>query len=189
MNKNEKHIFYLHGAIIESQGIEAVSSRYGAYRYTEIIDSLKSTGATVHNVVRTTKTDFFEFCKQTSDQIDSLVNDGVRPEDISVIGASKGGIMTMHISDMNQHPVNYIVLAANSDRLEQSYDLNLHGRILGVYESSDRVAGKHYEYWIEASTNAKEFKHIEINTGLGHGFLYRPIKEWFEPAKAWMGLE
>ena len=53
-----KHIFYLHGMIIEVQGIHAVSPQFGAYEYTTIIDSLKATGAKIHAEVRTEKTDF-----------------------------------------------------------------------------------------------------------------------------------
>ncbi len=59
-----KHIFYLHGMIIEVQGIHAVSPQFGAYDYTDIIDSLKATGAKIHAEVRTEKTDFNEFGKE-----------------------------------------------------------------------------------------------------------------------------
>jgi hypothetical protein len=30
-----------------------------------------------------------------------------------------------------------------------------------------------------------EWKEIELNTGLKHGFLFRPIKEWVDPTIAW----
>lgn len=181
-----KHLFYLHGMIIESQGINAVSEAFGPYKYQEIIDSLKATGYEVHNEVRTTKTDFNAFCQKVSQQIDQLIEEGVRPNDISVIGASKGGMMAMAISDLTKHPVNYILLGANSNRTEENFDWNLHGRILGIYEKSDAIAGKDYTYWIERSSEAKEFQQLEINTGLGHGFLYTPLEAWLDPAKNWI---
>ena len=136
-----KHVFYLHGMIIEIQGVNAVSDQFGDYRYNDIIDSLKSTGAVVHNEVRTTQTDFDDFCRKVSNQINVLVTSGVNPGDITVIGASKGAMMSMNISDMNEHPINYVLLGANSDRLENSYDWTLHGYILGIYEKSDKIAG------------------------------------------------
>lgn len=183
----EKHIFYLHGKIIEDQGIErAVSEKFGKYEYLEIIKTLKETGATVHQETRTEQTDFEAFCKQISSQIDGLVKSGVKPENIGVIGASKGAVMAMYISNMNPNPVNYILLAANTKELEQYYNWNLHGRLLGIYERSDVLAGKDYTHWMNKSTNAIEFKQIELNTGLGHGFLYRPIAEWINPAKKWI---
>lgn len=186
---NKKHIFYLHGMIIEIQGVNAVSETFGEYRYNDIIESLKNTGATVHHEVRTQQTDFNTFCKKTSSQIDSLITNHVNPKDITVIGASKGAIMTMTISSLNKNPINYILLGANSDRLEKQGNYNLHGCILGIYEKSDTIAGKNYQFWIDKSTEVEEFKQLEINTGLSHGFLYRPYDEWLKPAKAWMGIK
>ena len=184
--KTMKHVFYLHGMIIEVQGVHAVSDVFGPYKYNDIIAALEATGYSVHSEVRTTKTNFNDFCENISQQITHLINEGVRPQDISVIGASKGAMMAMQISDINEHPVNYILLGANSDRTENTFNWNLHGRILGIYEQSDTVAGKDYSYWIDRSSEAKEFQQLKINTGLGHGFLYRPIKEWLGPAKDWM---
>lgn len=181
-----KHIFYLHGMIIEVQGINAVSDQFGPYEYTSIVDSLKATGAQVHAEVRTDKTDFFEFGKKISKQIDELIAKGVSPSDITVIGASKGGMIAMYISDSNTNNVNYVLLGSSSDYSQKTFDFNLHGNILGIYEKSDEVAGKDYKYWIKKSTNAKSFEELQINTGLGHGFLYTPNKAWLLPATEWI---
>ena len=168
------------------QGMNAVSEEFGAYRYQEIIDSLESTGAEIYNEIRTEETDFDGFSKRVSRQIDSLISKGVNPGDITVIGASKGAVMAMHISDINDNPVNYILLGANNDYIERENDWNLHGNVLGIYEKSDSLAGKNYQYWIDKSDRASQFEQLEINTGLGHGFLYSPLKEWLDPAKKWM---
>lgn len=181
-----KHVFYLHGMIVEVQGVNAVSDEFGPYKYEDIIDSLRTAGYRVHSEVRTTKTDFNAFCTKISREIDQLIRDDVPPQDITVIGASKGAMMAMQISDLNKQPVNYVLLGANSDRTENNYDWKLHGRILGIYEKSDKIAGKDYAYWISRSPEAREFRQLEINTGLGHGFLFRPAKEWLEPAKEWI---
>jgi len=186
---NKKHIFYLHGMIIEIQGVNAVSETFGEYRYNDIIEALKNTGATVHHEVRTQKTDFNTFCKKISSQIDSLIVNHVDPKDITVIGASKGAMMSMTISSINKNPINYVLLGANSDRLEKQSNYNLHGRILGIYEKSDTVAGKDYQFWIDKSTEVEKFVQLEINTGLSHGFLYRPIDAWMQPTKEWMGIQ
>lgn len=181
-----KHIFYLHGMIVEIQGIHAVSEQFGPYEYTAIIDSLKATGAQVHNEVRTQDTDFIQFAEKTSQQIDRLIARGVSPADITVIGASKGGMLAMNISHLNMNPINYVLLGADSDYSEKTFDWSLHGNILGIYEKSDDIAGKNYQFWKDKSPEAIRFERLEINTGLNHGFLFRPIKEWLEPAKAWI---
>lgn len=182
----KKHIFYLHGRIIELQGINAVSEEFGEYKYQAIIDSLAYTGAEIHKEIRTEETGFDYFSRKVSLQIDSLISKGVEPKNITVIGASKGAVMAMNISDMNDNPINYILLGANNDYIERENDWNLHGNVLGIYEKSDSLAGKNYQYWIDKSSRANSFKQLEINTGLGHGFLYSPLKEWLNPAKRWI---
>ena len=178
-----KHIFYLHGMIIEIQGINAVSPQFGAYEYTSIIDSLKATGAEVHAEVRTENTEFYQFGKKISKEIDALISKGVTPEDITVIGASKGGMIAMYISDLNTNNVNYVLLGSSSEYSQKTFDFNMHGNILGIYEKSDTVAGNNYQHWIDKSTNATSFEQLQINTGLGHGFLYTPNKAWLDPAR------
>ncbi len=184
--KEQKHVFYLHGRIVELQGINAYSERYGHYEYTKIIKALKAEEWIVYNEVRTATTDFDSFCTKVSLQIDSLINKGIAPSDITVIGGSKGAIMAMNISNRNPSPINYVLLGGNNEQVETENDWNLNGRILGIYEKTDQIANKSYQYWIQQSTNAKIFKEIEINTGLGHGFLYRPLNNWFLPAKEWV---
>ena len=132
-----KHIFYLHGRIIELQGINAVSEQFGKYEYLKIIEALKDPDVIVHSEIRTQDTDFNKFSNKVSSQIDSLISKGTKSKNITVIGASKGAVMAMNISNMNKNPINYILLGANSDNLEKTYDWNLHRRILGIYEKSD----------------------------------------------------
>ena len=187
--RDMKHVFYLHGMIVEIQGINAVSEQFGPYEYQAIIDALKAAGYEVHAEVRTTQTDFNTFCEKTSGQIDELIGKGISPRDITVIGASKGAQMAMKISSLNENPVNYVLLGANSDRLEKDYDWKLHGYILGIYEASDQIAGKGYTHWINHSPEAKEFKQLKISTGLGHGFLYTPNPAWMDPSNEWIQRE
>lgn len=182
----QKHVFYLHGRIIELQGAQAEHEQFGRYLYQDIIDSLQSENTIVYHEVRDTTTDFYKFTEQTSRQIDSLIKTGVLPHHITVIGASKGAVMTMHISHLNTNPINYILLAANNDYIELENDWTLHGNILGIYDRSDNLAGKNYQYWIDRSVATAKFKQIEINTRLGHGFLYRPIAAWLQPTKNWI---
>jgi esterase/lipase len=188
-SKAMKHVFYLHGMIVSVQGIHAVSEEFGPYEYESIIDALHEAGYEVHAEVRTTQTDFDAFCRRISGQIDQLVSEGTSPRDITVIGASMGGLMAMQISDLNTHPVNYVLLGANSDRNEKNYDWHLHGRILGIYEASDQIAGKEYTYWIDRSPEAEAFEQKQIHTGLGHGFLYTPHEAWMGPTREWIQRE
>lgn len=181
-----QHLFYLHGRIIELQGIQAVSPQFGPYEYEKIIDSLSTITSYIHAEVRKDTVDFYDFCTHISAEIDQLISDGVDPQSITVLGASKGAVMAMQISHDNPNPINYVLLAANNDNIEQTNDWSLNGRILGIYETSDQLAGKNYDYWLARSEQTLAFEQIELNTGLGHGFIYQPLPEWLEPLKKWM---
>jgi len=179
-------VIYLHGQIIEEQGINAHSTLFGKYAFEEIIDFLRNTPATVYADVHDSNVHFVHYCQQISNRIDSLILTGIRPNQITVLGASKGGVMAMIISNMNETPINYIFLGSNNITIEQENDWSFNGRILGIYDLSDKLAGKPYDHWIEQSPNAKSFKQVELNTGVGHGFLYKPIDEWLLPTKEWI---
>lgn len=187
IDSHTNHVFYLHGRIIELQGIDAVSEQFGRYEYDQMIDSIKVTGAVLHNEIRTKQTDFQEFCNKVSEQINALIKQGVSPNRITVIGASKGGVMAMSISHINEHPIKYVLLAANNDDIERENEWNLHGRILAFYEVTDSLASKDYQHWIDVSTDAVEFNQIALKTGLGHGFIYQPLSVWWQPTKKFIG--
>lgn len=182
----EHHLFYLHGRIIELQGIKAISPQFGPYEYERIVDSLNSIAKNVYAEVREDPVDFYAYCSHISEEIDLLIKQGVLPQNITILGASKGAVMAMQISNDSPHPINYVLLGANNDYIEQENDWSLHGRILGIYERSDSLAGKNYQHWIDRSSGTMDFVQMELQTNLGHGFIYQPLSEWLNPLKEWM---
>lgn len=186
-NKNQiKHIYYLHGRIIEMQGKDAFSEDFGKYEIDSIVDAINAENAVVHCEIRNYDADVKVYAAKVSKEIDSLINSGVKPSDITVIGASKGAIIACNISDMNPHDINYIFLGGNNDYQEQNNDWKLHGKVLCIYDLSDDIAGKDYSYWKQKENFTSKFEQIEIKTNLGHGFLYKPIDDWVIPAKEWI---
>lgn len=184
--ENEKHIFYIHGRIIEMQGKNAVSEEFGKYEFDSIIAAIKVKKSIVHSEIRKENVDVREYALHISRQIDSLIKIGVKPIDITVVGASKGAIIAAIISDLNTNPINYVLLAGNNDYQETNNNWKFHGQVLCIYDLSDGIAGKNYNHWKNKENFTTKFEQIEIKTNLGHGFLYKPIKEWTEPTKKWI---
>lgn len=60
--------------------------------------------------------------------------------------------------------------------------VNLHGNVLSIYEKTDLARSRQNYRADAAGINA--WKEVEVNTGLKHGSLYRPLKEWTEPTIA-----
>ena len=129
-------------------------------------------------------TDVEEYGKKVAGQVKRLLDAGVPPGHITVVGASHGSWMTMLASTyLRNRKVNFVIIAACSAD-DGFLDLvNLHGNFLSIYERSD-LAQSCQKYRQDA-TGIGAWKEIELNTGLKHGFIYRPIKEWIEPTVAW----
>jgi len=187
---SQKYVFYLHGRIVEVQGPNAVDTinGYGAYRYFDIIDSLKKKGFNVISEVRKPNTDVKEYAKVVSKQIDSLLKQNIKPRNITVIGASKGAIIAMYVSTLLKNSdINYVFMGACYDNLyAENKEIMFCGNILSIYEKSDYEIGRSCKKLKDRSNSITNYKEIEINTGLRHGFIYRPIKEWMEPTSQWI---
>lgn len=188
----QRYIFYLHGRIIEEQGINAVDTvhGYGAYLYEDILDAFQKSGFKVFSDVRNIHIKPFEYVNKVVNQIDSLIKIGIKPNQITVVGASKGAVLSMFISSsLKNKDVNFVFMAGcNNDIYQQFPDIKFYGNILSIYEKSDDMqsCGKFQKRSTQTISNYKE---IELNTGLRHGFLYKPLKEWVEPVIGWANNE
>ena len=180
------HIYYLHGKINEEQGRNAVSEKFGKFEIDEILKQLNVNNSVIHCEIRSKDTDVKIYATKISREIDSLINSGIPPKNITIVGASKGAIIAMNISNINKHNINYVFLAGNNDYQEKNNDWKFHGQILCIYDLSDDIAGKNYNYWKEKPNYSTIFEQLEIKTNLGHGFLYKPLKEWINPTKEWI---
>jgi len=180
------HIYYLHGKINEEQGRNAVSEKFGKFELDEILKQLNVNNSVIHCEIRTKDTDVKIYATKISREIDSLINSGIPSRNITIVGASKGAIIAMNISSINKHNINYVFLAGNNDYQEKNNDWKFHGQILCIYDLSDDIAGKNYNYWKEKPNYSTIFEQLEIKTNLGHGFLYKPLKEWINPTKEWI---
>lgn len=65
----QKYVFYLHGAIVESQGADAVSPPFGAYRYNDIVEAFRKEGFIVKSEVRKPDTQVKSYAQVIVSQI------------------------------------------------------------------------------------------------------------------------
>ena len=178
-------VYYLHGKIVEDLGPRGVSPRFGAYDYPGIIDALRNSGLEVISEVRSKDTDPSAYADQLIADINGRIASGTKAESITVIGASKGALIATHVSARLKNPgVRYVLLANCSDWMRRELKPQLTGNILSIYESTDELAGS-CRPLIEKSSKVTTFEEIRLETGLGHGMLYRPLPEWVGPATEW----
>jgi hypothetical protein len=181
-----KWLFYLHGAIVQDQGINAVSKDFGSYKYLDILDSLKSKGFIVISEARPKDTRPGDYADKVSKQIDSLIADKVSPQNIMVVGASSGAAITMRIAiTLKNQKLNYVILGLCWPETYKEFDgQDLCGNFLSIYESSDPHGSCNKVF--EQKKCVGSFTEIKLNMGNSHGFIYQPYKEWIDPIAEWI---
>ena len=184
-NAQHRYVYYLHGKIVEDLGPRGVSPRYGAYDYPGIVDALRQAGVEVVSETRPKDTDPSSYADKLVADIRQKIAAGVPPSHITVIGASKGSVIASLVSTRLRAPdVRYVLLANCNQWLAREMQPRLTGEILSIYEASDEIGGT-CKPIVDQSPAVTKFEEIRLQTGLGHGMLYRPLRQWIDPAIAW----
>ena len=179
-----RYLFYLHGYIVEAGNRRPVSPKFGVYEYEEILESLRRGGSIVISEARKKDPEIEPYASKVAEQVRRLLKASVPPEHITVVGASQGSWIAMLASTyLENRGVGFVLIAACSADEGFLKVVNLHGDVLSIYEKSD-LAQSCQKFRADA-TGIGRWKEVEVNTGLKHGFLYRPMKEWVGPTIDW----
>lgn len=185
--REDRVIFFLHNRFLETHEVTEVHPEFGRTEYQEIINKFDRGGFKVISELRKGDTNARVYALRVVSQIDSLINMGIEPNRITVVGTSKGGYIAQYVSTFaDNQDLNFVFVASfqNSD-IQNIPEINFCGNILNIYENTDPYGVSVIER-IETSTcDIKHFREIKLNTGLGHGFLFRPLAEWTHPAIEW----
>jgi putative hemolysin len=192
INPAGKYLFYLHGKIIEDQGLPAVSPDFGEYQYGEILRVLSGHGFRVISEVRPKNADPLVYAQHVADQVRALLEAGVPAENITVLGASKGGGIAISVSNLlKNEKVNYVPMAICSpETVAQLINdpVVLYGNVLSIYDASDDLSGSCADlFTFSEGKGLSRHEEIVLNLGLGHGILYKPLDEWVLPVVEWAG--
>lgn len=167
--------------------MDDIHPEYGKTEYQAILQEFKSSGFNVLSEKRNGNVNAREYAIGIVEQIDSLISIGVQPNKITVVGTSKGGYIAQYVSTLAHNPnLNFVFIASyrESDLLHIP-EINFCGNILTIYEKTDPFGVSAVARKENTTCDIPHFKEIEINTGLRHGFLFRPLKEWILPTIKW----
>jgi len=188
VNPSAHYLIYLHGAIMETQGMRAVSPKFGPYEYAEILQTLADRGFVVIAEVRNRGTRVDTYAHHVADQVYHLLDEGVPPDHITVLGFSKGGaIAALASGEVLRDDVNWIIEAGCGPWIQKMPRLKPHGRILSIYDSSDEIIGSCEDLFSRMGDSAKT-REIVLDLGKGHGTFYTPDPAWVETVAQWGGL-
>ncbi len=188
-DRRQKYLFYLHGLIVEVLGIRPMSEEHGYYEYEKIVNELAGEGFVVISEARKKDTDVKAYAEKVASQVTGLLNKGVEPGNITVVGASKGGVITAYASMLLANKeLNYVFLSGLFEKCLVDENLNLYGNVLSIHDSSDSQAITPQAYF-RRSEGQGRFSHICLELGLGHGLIYQPRREWIDPMLEWQGMK
>lgn len=178
-----RYVFYVHGRILELQGRQAKSPDFGPYQYDAILQALAGEGFTVISEVR--KGDAgAPFVERLAGQVRRLLAAGVPARQVTLVGASKGGYLTLAAAaELGEPDVSYVVLAGCGPA-SVALAPRLRGRILSIYDSKDRYSPSCGDTFAAAKSLGAH-REIVLDLGLDHGLLFRPRPEWLVPARDW----
>jgi hypothetical protein len=177
--------YYLHGKVVEDFGPRGVNPRFGAYDLPGIVSKLSEGGVAVIAEQRPSGTNVSAYADHLVNGIRAKLNKGVAPAQITVAGASKGAVIAALVSSrLKVAGVRYVLMGNCNDWLIETFKPRLTGDVLSIYELSDEIGGSCAKL-ARFSPKLGIYEEVKLSTGLGHGFLYRPLDAWVRPALAW----
>lgn len=187
--KQKQYIFFLHNKFLEDHSADEAHPKYGIVEYEKVLHQLKDSTNVILFEKRKPNTDPVGYALKIKKQIDRLIKKGVKAENITVVGTSQGGYIAQYISWYEKNTeLKFVFIGASfkDDSLEKDPNFKLYGRILSITEKSDdgHVPLSQEQRFIRS--NIKDFKEIELNTGLNHGFLFKALEDWILPTKEWI---
>jgi len=189
IDPDARYLVYLHGAIIETQGVQPTHPRFGVYEYQEILEVLAGHGFIVISEARPAGTDGTAYAATVADQVRALITGRVPPEHITVVGFSKGGGIAITTSSMLANGrLNFVFMGACRPWLDSRPEIVPRGRLLALREASDDLVGT-CEGLFARSAGESDREEITVTLGGGHGAFYRPRAEWIEPVVEWASVE
>lgn len=185
---SKQYVIYLHGAIVENGDPKPIHPRFGLYDFPAIQQALATKDIILISEQRKSGTIPVEYANKVKSQVKFLIEKGIKPENITVLGFSKGSSIAIMASDLIKNDnLNYVVMANCGPWYEKSEalkKLRLSGHVLSVYEESDGPSS--CQNLADKSKKIQSFKEVMTNTGKAHGTFFLPNEVWLIPVLNWI---
>jgi len=173
-----RYLFFFHNYYVE------VNGPHGDCRYFDLLNAFAKEDVIVVSEVRTDIVSSKDYAKKAAQQIQTLLAAGVPPENITISGHSKGGVIALHVSSLLQQPdIKYIILAGCGIKpLAQAYPepSTIKGTFLSLYANSDKIA-ENCNAVLLSSGQEVSSREIILDSPEGHRLFFKPDRIWLEP--------
>ena len=185
-----RYVIYSHGRIVEGDDPRPVHERWGVYDFPAIVSKLGEDGTfTLIAHHRSENTNASNYVGRLKSWVNTLIEAGVMPERITLVGFSSGGHFTaLAASQLKPLQINTALLATCwTTGVQEQPSITLSGRLLSIYETTDSALS--CNKLAVRSPDLSSFEEVEITTGKEHGAFYTPRPEWIDPLLLWIHQE
>jgi hypothetical protein len=185
IDPSAKYFIFLHNYYVEKNGPE------GDCRYDDILKAFADRGFIVISEIRTGKIVPCTYAEKVAREVRTLISSGVPPQNITVGGHSKGGVIGLCVAAKLENPqVNFVIMAgcgiASVEKFKMYPDFSkLKGRILSIYAASDSVANSCEASFVQASDELSDME-VKLTSDKGHRLFFTPEQIWLEPVIKWI---
>lgn len=188
IHANERYVIFSHGLIAEGEDPKPVSPKYGVYDFPQIKEALfKDGGFNLIAVQRKKGVELENHVNQLESWVHRLLDAGVQPSRVTLVGFSRGGQITaLASSHLASEGINTAILAicsAGDFTVDSGPPIVLGGNVLSIYETSDELGSCSK---LADRSHLRSFKEVAISTGKAHGAFFEPRPEWIDSLKAWI---
>jgi hypothetical protein len=187
-----RHLIYLHGRIVQQQqSARPQHTRFGYYELEKILAAFRERGFVVDGEVRPKSASVGDSADRLAEQVQRLLDSGVPGRNITVLGASMGaGIALVASARLQSADLRFallgVCLSQAVAQIQADGGKTPSGHLLSIREASDEATAS-CSAWKSrpASGGPLVVREMVLDTGLSHGFLYRPLPEWVRPVVEW----
>jgi len=186
-----RHLIYLHGRIVQDQqSARPRHPRFGYYEMEAILAAFRNRGFAVSGEIRPKSASVGDSAGHVVAQVRRLLDSGVPADHVTVVGASMGaGIALVAAARLGEPGLRFAILGAclsqNVRTMTARGGTGPSGHVLSIREASDEMTEPCPSWKNDSGQPSLEAREIVLHTGLGHGFLYGPLREWVDPVVEW----
>ena len=181
-----RYVVYNHGAVAEGAKLpRPLSPHFGAYHMPELEQALADPDWHLIVPPRPRDAPAGAYGARVASEVQKLIDEGVAPEHIALIGFSKGGqIVSVASSRLRPNAVRVVLIAACWPWVEKAPNIVIGGPMLSLRDASDPANS--CRSLAEHGDGAPSFEEIITNVGDMHGSFFKPHDEWVDPLRAWL---
>jgi hypothetical protein len=190
-DKSAKYITYIHGSGIDTGG------QWETDNFHWVVKALADRGFTVigekrvQGMISRIPEDLEAYAEKMTKSIQKLIDAGIPPANITVVGYSRGGVIAIITSGiLARSDISYVLNAgclSDTGRAKkyaplfvEKYASKMKGRFLSLTDSEDPDASSCSRYFDKAA-QPLEHNEIVLNTGNRHETFGKPADAWVKP--------